>query len=334
MAATRLTAAARPAAVLLVTVLVTVLAGLPAVPSAAARTDEGGRALLTVRDPRITEASGLAVSIRHDGILYVHNDSDDAPRFYAVGPDGSTRATFTLRGAEARDWEAMATGRDSRGRPVLYIADIGDNLGGAWRSVSVSRVREPRRLRDATVPATRFRFRYADGARNAEALLVHPRTGRLYVASREWQGGLYVAPKRLRADGVNTLRRVGPVPPLVTGGDFAPDGRRLVLRTYVSATVYTEPGGRPVARIALPDQPQGESIAYARDGRALLVGSEGAGSTVWRVPLSPRQRGERPSPAPSLESGGEGDSGYGGWALLIAGAGATLVIAMRRSRRR
>ena len=308
-------------------------------PSAGDRSRHGGdkRVLFTIADPRITEASGLAVGLRHPDVLYTHNDSSDVPRFFAIGEDGRTLAAFTVAGAEARDWEAMATGRDRRGRPVLYLADIGDNLGGAWPSVSVYRVREPRRLRDATVRATRYRFRYADGARNAEALLVHPRTGRLYVVSREWEGGLYAAPKRLRSGEVNVLRRVAGAPSFVTGGDFAPDGSRFALRTYLSASIYASPGEGQVASVSLPDQPQGESVAYTRDGRALLVGSEGPRSAVWRVPLSAKQTGKSPTPRPvgrsqpgSLSS--EDTGGYGGWALLIAGLVAVLVVRRLRSR--
>ena len=37
----------------------------------------------------------------------------------------------------------MATGKDEQGRPALFVADIGDNLGGAWPYVTVYRVPEP-----------------------------------------------------------------------------------------------------------------------------------------------------------------------------------------------
>ncbi|MBB3730235.1 hypothetical protein [Nonomuraea dietziae] len=55
----------------------------------------------TIPDPRITESSGLALSPTHDGVVYTHNDSDAGPTFFALGPKGATRATFTLRGAQA-----------------------------------------------------------------------------------------------------------------------------------------------------------------------------------------------------------------------------------------
>jgi hypothetical protein len=240
--------------------------------------------LLRIGDRRVVESSGLAASPRHAGVLWTHNDSGDAARLFAIGRDGRVLATLRLAGVEARDWEAMAVGRDDRGAPALLVGDIGDNQG-VWPSVTVYRVAEPARLGGATVRAERYRLRYADGPRDAEALLVDPRGNRLYVASKDDAGGgLYQAPAELRGDRVNLLRRVGRVPAQVTDGAFAPDGRTLVLRDYRAAHVYAA-SGRRLATVPLPPQPQGESIAFSRDGRDLLAGSEGAGSEVWRVPL-------------------------------------------------
>jgi len=194
----------------------------------------------------------------------------------------------------------MAVGRDDRGEPALFAGDIGDNLG-VWPSVTVYRVAEPARLRDATVRAERYRLRYPDGPHDAEALLVDPRGNRLYVASKDEAGGsLYQAPAELRSDRVNLLRLVRRVPALVTDGAFSPDGRLLVLRDYRAAHVYKASGGR-LATVPLPLQQQGESIAFSPDGRSLLAGSEGAGSEIWRVPLpeaaTPAVTTTRPPPA-------------------------------------
>jgi hypothetical protein len=297
--------AALAVAVAAVVALVAVRPGLTG--PAGSEQEERPDVLLTVRDARITESSGLAASVRHPGVLYTHNDSGDRPRVYAVGPDGRTRAALTLRGASARDWEGMAAGRDEAGRPALFIGDIGDNLHGAWPSISVYRIREPATLRDATVPATRYRLRYADGARDAEALLIDPRTNRLYIASKEDKGaGLYQAPAKLRSDRVNVLRRVAKVPPAVTDGAFAPGGGGFTLRDYGAAHVYAALGSQP-STVELPLQLQGESITYTRDGRGLLAGSEGAASEIWRVPLPPAMAGapaqaQAPARAPGSQA--------------------------------
>ncbi|WP_239101616.1 hypothetical protein [Microbispora amethystogenes] len=269
-------------------------------PGTAARADDGERLLFRFRDQRITESSGLAVSPTHKGIVYTHNDSAHLGQIFAVGPDGRTRATFTIGNAEARDWEAMAASVDpATGRGVLWIGDIGDNLadGGknGWPDVSVYKVVEPRTMADATLRAVRYRFRYADGPRNAEGLMVHPRTGRLYVVSKEFSGNVYAAPAKLRTDRVNVLRRVGEAPLMATDAAYAPDGSSFVIRTYFSATVYRAPG-KPLTRVAMPPLEQAESITYTKDGMALLTGSEGEKSPVYRVPLPAVAR---PSPSPT-----------------------------------
>jgi hypothetical protein len=308
------------------------------------RAAAGGEAevLLRIGDPRVVESSGLAASRRHLGVVWTHNDSGDAARLFAVGGDGRVLATLRLAGVEARDWEALAAGRDDRGRPALFAGDIGDNLG-AWPWVTVWRVAEPARLRDATVRAERYRLRYPDGPRNAEALLVDPRGNRLYVASKDEAGGaLYRAPAELRADRVNLLQRVRRVPAQVTDGAFSPDGRLLVLRDYGAAHLYRASGGR-LATVALPFQPQGESIAFSADGRSLLAGSEGAGSEIWRVPLPeaalPAVTTRPPAAAPGSEAAPPPASGSIGRPVAVAAAALALLAvavtaAAARTRRR
>lgn len=267
---------------------------VPLMPVPAGADEEAEAAVaFNVTDPRITEASGLAVSRRHSGVFYTHNDSGGTAQIFAVGPDGRTRAAITLAGANARDWEGMATGRDEAGRPAIYVADIGDNLGGAWPYVTVYRIPEPSRLHDQTIRATAFRLKYADGPRNAESVLIHPRTNRLYVASKLFSGALYAAPATLRAGRTNTLRKVGDAPPIATDGAFAPDGRTYVIRTYLAAHVYSFSGGRPGRQLrvlSLPRQEQGESITYSPDGRFLFAGSEGTTQPVWRITLPAEAR--------------------------------------------
>ena len=108
------------------------------------------------------------------------------------------------------------------------------------RPISVSRV--PVGPGDRDVEATTYTLVYPDGPRDAEALLAHPVTGRLYVVSKVVFGGaVYEAPERLEAGGPNRLRALADVTGLVTDGAFFPDGRHLVLRTYTKALVYSFP---------------------------------------------------------------------------------------------
>lgn len=317
---------------------------LSAAPAFAAD-DDGTEKLFAFKDPRITESSGLAVSPTHDGVYYTHNDSAAAPTFYAVDGRGRTRATFQVRGAEARDWEAMAATKDAEtGRGVLWFADIGDNLDGAWPNVSVYKVTEPRTLRDATLPAVRYRFRYADGARNAEGVMINPVTGRLYVVSKEFSGSVYAAPKKLRSDKVNVLRKISGAPIMATDAAYAPDGSSYVVRTYFSATLF-KPTGETITKVTMPELKQAESIAYTADGKALLTGTEGPGSPVYRVPLPDTVRPTAtPSPARAEERDppvtAQADSSGGGltatdvfiWLAAAAAAIGVITFLARRTR--
>ncbi|MEU5823278.1 WD40 repeat domain-containing protein [Streptomyces sp. NPDC047803] len=260
-----------------------VLLALAAAPAIAA--DDGADQGFTIEDPRITESSGLAASRAHPGIYWTHNDSDDGPYVFAVDSrTGKTVARITMKGVgQPRDVEAISLGPDGN----LYVGDIGDNLDGSWDHVWIYRFPEPKVLKDATVRATQFDVKYADGPRNAEALMVHPKTGRVYIASKnEDGGGLYEGPAKLTTGGDNVFRRVGEVP-WVTDGAFSPDGKELVLRSYFSARGYTFAGGRLGKDYAVesPLLPQSESVTFTADGSALMYGSEGERSSVVRVDL-------------------------------------------------
>lgn len=288
-------------------VLLVLAGGVPAVAD-----DQKADRTFTIEDPRITESSGLAASHAHPGIYWTHNDSDDGPYVYAVDSrTGRTVATITMKGVGApRDVEAISLGPDGD----LYVGDIGDNLDGSWDHVWIYRFPEPKVLRDATVRATQYDVKYADGPRNAEALMVHPKTGRVYIASKkEGGGGLYEGPAKLTTGGTNVFRRVGEVP-WVTDGAFSPDGRELVLRSYFSARAYAFGNGRLGAdhAVSAPLQGQSESVTYTADGSAMMFGSEGGRSEVDRVDVEGRGGDTSSSkPGGSAATGGGGGSGDG-----------------------
>lgn len=297
----------------------------------------------TITDPRIKESSGLAASRIHPGVYWTHNDSDDGPYVYAVdSATGKTVARITLTGiGTPRDVEGISLGPDGR----LYVGDIGDNLGGSWNHVWIYRFAEPKTLRDATLKAEQFTVKYADGPRNAEALMVHPVTGRVYIASKdERAGGLYEGPQSLSASGTNTFRRIGDVP-WVTDGAFSPDGGRLALRGYLWARTYPWKDGRPAGdgeAVGAPWQGQAESVTYTADGTALMFGAEGAGSRVVAVPVasgakpSPSASGSgsaAPAPAPGAPAGPE-DGSFTKGALVLVAAIALTLAAKRLLRRR
>lgn len=257
--------------------------GLALAATGSASAESDGK-VATIADARITESSGLAASLRHPGVVWTHNDSGGKPQLFAVGADGAVKATVTLAGAAAVDWEAIALGKDERGEPALYVGDIGDN-DGRRTDAAIYRVPEPEVLHDTQLTPVRYRIAYADGPRDAEALMLNPRTNQVYVASKALSGaGIYTFTGPPREDAVNTLTRTAKAPAMVTDGAFSPDGTRLILRGYLSSDMYSAPG-KWIGAVDSPVQKQGESVTFRPDGAAVLFGTEGAGSVIWRVML-------------------------------------------------
>jgi len=253
--------------------------------------------VVTIGDSRITESSGLAASARHPGVFWTHNDSGGKAQLFAVGPDGKVKATVTLAGAQAVDWEAMALGKDESGAPALYIGDIGDN-NMKRKDAAIYRIPEPEVLRDTTITPTRYPIAYDGGPRDAEALLVHPVTGQVVIASKSLFGaGLYTG--QLREGVVTTFTRIADAPSLVTDGAYAPDGSRFILRGYFTADMFSAPGTR-TGRVDTPWQKQGETVTFSRDGASVVFGSEGKNSELWRVVLTGDNRPDSVrNPAPT-----------------------------------
>ena len=154
---------------------------------------------------------------------------------------------------------------------------------------------------DRTVDEETIDLVYPDGQRDAEALLVHPVTGRLYVATKGFFGGeLYAAPPELADDAPNTLGLVGETTGIVTDGAFFPDGEHLILRTYTNAVVYAFPSLEQVGAFDLPSQEQGEGIAAPSD-KVVYLSSEGQQAPVLKVPLPPEIRAAL-SPTPTASA--------------------------------
>ena len=194
----------------------------------------------------------------------------------------------------------METGTDAAGHPVLYFGDIGDNAAKRTE-IDVYQVPEPRGP-SANVPWVRYRFRYPDGAHNAEALMVDPHSHRIYIASKAaiGPGELYEAPPTPSTTDINVLTPVRPVPTLTTSGDISPDGQHMVLLTYFRAYWSVGVTGALTA-FDVTEQQQDEAIAFTRDEKSVLVGSEGVHSGVYRIglPAGRDRRCSTPTPTPS-----------------------------------
>lgn len=233
-----------------------------------------GEVLFSFTDPDIVESSGL---VARDDLVVTVNDSGDSNRIFTVDPATGDTVGVTRWQGDADDIEALAPAGDGH----VYAADIGDNEAKR-DEIEIARV--PFGRGDREVDAATYDLVYPDGPHDAETLLVHPKTGQVFVVAKEFIGRLYAAPKDLEEKGRNELTAVDEVLGIATDGAFFPDGKHLVLRNYTQAALYTWPDLDRVNLVELPPQQQGEGIAVTESGE-VLIGSEGALSEVLRVPL-------------------------------------------------
>ena len=260
----------------------------------------------TVGDPALGEVSGLVASRAHTGVFWVHNDSGDAARFFAIDATGSLRGVFVLDGVRAPDIEDVALGPGPDGAPWLFLGDIGDNPESRAEIV-VWGLPEPTALGGTPadplrVDATAYRLSYPDGPRDAETLLAEP-DGSLVVISKSRQGasGVYRARAPLGSGESRPLERVHdlrmggeqiPSDLMVTAGDLTSDGRTLALRTYLHVWIWTFAADEPLEDGLLrapceapsPPERQGEALGFDVASPSFWTLSEGVGQPLYRVP--------------------------------------------------
>src|SRR5688572_3102910 len=157
----------------------------------------------------LSEASGLAASAAHAGVLWVVTDGG-APILNAIDSTGNIRSRILVRGAAKRDWESLAIAKCGQ-QDCLYIGDIGDNLRSR-SAIAIYRVIEPSPTDSTTARADRFVFRYPDGPHDAEAIFVLPNE-QLFVITkgRSEPISVYRAPGPLSSDSIVALQLVQPL---------------------------------------------------------------------------------------------------------------------------
>jgi hypothetical protein len=253
--------------------------------------------LFTIDDPRVDESSGLAKSSRYEGIWWTANDSGDTARVFGVDKAGKVRVQLKFK-APVKDVEAVAVDKDG----TIYIADIGDNNRNRDQ-IEVYTIPEPNQLKDEDdVKFHRYDFTYPNGPHDAETLLIEPQTKRLYFVTKvkKVAGTIFAAPETASREGTNKLTELADAPAStygVTDGTFLPDGKTVVLRTYLDvATVAWGDTPTLVARTATPVA-QGESVAVGPSGSDILVGSEGKNSTVYEMAAPGKKTAAKPPAA-------------------------------------
>lgn len=270
----------------------------------------------------------------------------------------------TINVSNPQDLAVDATG-------AVWVADTGD-LGTDPLHPTRTVVRLYKYPARSATPSARYTFAYPDGAHDTSAFLLTP-AGVPIFATRQITGPatLYAYRATLSTTATMPLSRVGTFVPQttgtanklgvngpahneVTGGAVAPDGSGVVLRTLSDAYEWTVSGGDVIAAITtvkpvitpLPNEDDGESVAYTPDGRSFLTVSSADGP----VPLLKYQRATTAT-ATVPKAGGRNvatSSGLRAWltsltfnqvrvyliALAVVGIGLLMVggLGMRRAR--
>jgi hypothetical protein len=220
----------------------------------------------------LPELSGMAPSVRHPGILWAINDGGNADVLYALDTGTcEVRGQHTLTTVTA-DSEALASGRDPAGRPVLWVGDIGDNLSRREK-VAVLELPEPA-LGATSGSATVHRFTYPGGPRDAEGLMPGPDGKSVFVVSKQLpRSTVYRVP--LRA-GTARAVALGKAPALVTDAALNPRTGDYALRDYLRIVRYRGPVTGPrLGSSTPPALRQAEALAFSRGGRHLFTAAEG-----------------------------------------------------------
>ena len=267
---------------------------------------EGFRRSGRFEGTRLPESSGAALSRTQPGVLWTINDSGDGPFLYATDTLGRDLGRYELIGAENRDWEEVALGPCPRGT-CLYVADTGDNPERR-DFARIYRVPEPPAgdsLAERTLPlqgGEALRFTYPDGPHDVEAMFV-ARDGAVHLISKGRSGSVrqYRLPPAAwgsTASPIAELLEALPIATdrwrgrLVTGAALAPDGHRVVIRTYrevyrfeLGADGRLTPASPPIACDIAEMDPRGESIDWLGDGDGLVLTSEGGFGTEGQITL-------------------------------------------------
>lgn len=250
--------------------------------SAPAEVAPGVFQLGVIRDPRITECSGVVRCSADTNVFWVHNDGPRA-RLYGIKRTGELVAEFPVLGGIFSDWEDIASDRQGN----LYLGDIGNN-DAIRRGIAVHQVKEPK-LADSGKPVQverTYQLRFPDEPFDCESLFIWKEHG--YVVSKVFndaKAGLYRFP--LSARGPVTLEFVTEldITTPVTGADISPRGTRLGLVGQSGAFVLRVNSELATAgrarrdRIRFPDQ-RIEGCCFVEEG--LLAVSENRGIYLFR----------------------------------------------------
>ncbi len=236
----------------------------------------------------IDEASGIVPGANMNGTMWTLQDSGQPASLYLISADGTSIKEYNVPGSVNRDWEDIAIGPGPRdGVNYVLIGDIGNNNAPVAEVSTIYRIPEISNVNGAFDGSQleKIAFRYPDGPRDAETLLLDPITRDIFILSKEKNTGIYRLPYPQSTVETMVAEKVGIVPGLstATGGDIALDGKEIIIRTYVGVYYWTRKDGDSVGQTLLRSavsnpmvmlEPQGEAICFDRNAAGFYTLSE------------------------------------------------------------
>jgi hypothetical protein len=264
----------------------------PVSPSAAVTP---GKKKCTVEDPRLRELSGMVAT--KTGYIVINDSSDQDSRkrvFYLDATCQIAKDPVRFSGQGPFDTEDLALSPDGR---TLWIADTGDNATSKQRRERVAVWSMPV---GGTKQPVLHRLSYPERQpHDAEALLISA-DGKPLVITKVAVGKaeIFTPTAELKTGDTDPvpMKKVGEIAlpktdtdnlfkgygrVAITGAAAAPDGSRVVLRTYADAFEYDVTGGDVLAalttgkpRVTPLADPFGEAISYTPDGKSFVTVSD------------------------------------------------------------
>jgi len=260
-------------------------------------------------DDRMDETSGIVASTAHPGILYVHNDSGDSSRFFAITPNGQLKCIYNFKGETpplgVKDCEdiTLGSGPDTSSS-YIYLGDIGDNLARR-KYITIYRIKEPmpsagldstsstaanptpssdqNTTPSANVDAEPLFIQYPDGPRDAETLMADPIDKLLYIVSkREDSVHIYSTPLYFKTHDTVILTKNASLyfgsgkGKWITAGDIAPKGDQILLKSYRKVFYWRRPPGEHVW-ITMQRKPLNFPYLIEGQGEAICFAPDGKG---------------------------------------------------------
>ena len=254
-----------------------------------------GKKLAELTNEKLYEVSGIASSIKNPGYLWAHNDSENGTQVFLINQKLEIALTCTLKNVNNRDWEDIAVGPGpENGKTYIYIGEIGDNRA-KYRFKRVYRFEEPLLTKGqssmvvADFDTIIFRL---PAKKDAETLMIDPTTRNLYIVSkREDPVHLYELPYPYSTSDTLFAAEVATLPlTQIVSGDISQDGKQVLLKNYETIYFWNNPEGKPLKdlmrekpqEVPYEEEPQGESITWAKDGSGFYTLSEQNATTdTW-----------------------------------------------------